>query len=261
MLTTAIEDIFGNRYIVKQRHQITPSNQCVTPVSFSSILQATQFVKRLKTPVDFWKKLSVEPNNRRKANASPAYENIAQQLVRGNYLVFELGNKELASQGYAAAAVEQPNGDRYTFAPASALLTAPAANTLETTSEKEAADALEKLGASDEQLEAIAKSLSITPANPSEGNLKATIVAALVAGQIVVIEQKKLSAPPKLPAESSVDSKDKPVELAPEAEAAPVQQEANEKSTIDEPSQADTLRSASENAAALCEECESSEAA
>jgi len=266
MFDSYLEDVFGKRYVLKQPFDITPQSS-LTSLKFTSEGQAFSFICRLRGSQNFWQRtlsnipcISAKQTNT-KSNHSE--RQISQLLYRQQLFIYELAHFSKDSSDAYKRSVETSNGDKYTFSHASTLLVAAPLDLVDLNTKADAEKLLQEISPDDEQLEQIASELNIQkPASASSAVTKELIVAAIVSSEVVVSVQKKRARPPMPDKESATVAADKPVALGPEA-AVTVSAAAtvDAMSNINQKSQADTLKSASEDGKPFCEECEKAKAA
>jgi len=265
MFDSYIEDVFGKRYILKQQSELT-TQQSFKPLRFTDESQAFQFLKRLRVPVDFWQRsvgrISHVPFENSKSANFQTERQVSKLLYRKQLSIFELQNFGKNSGDSQKRSVEQSNGDKYTFSHVSTLLVSAPLKLIDINSKADAEKLLQDLSPDNQQLNQIAKELNLsTLDNTDSAATSKLIVEAMVANDVVVSVQKKLASPPMPTKESEVAAADKPVALGPEAAvavAAPVTVDAM--SNVNQKSQAETLKKASEDGKPFCEECEKAKA-
>jgi len=265
MFDSYLEDVFGKRYVLKQPFDIA-SQGSLTSLKFTSEGQAFQFICRLRTSQNYWQRTisNIPSISAKQTNTKSNYSErqISQLLYRKQLFVYELANFSKDSADSYKRSVETGNGDKYTFSHASTLLVAAPLDLVDLNTKADAEKLLQDISPNDEQLEQIASELNIQKsASASSAVTKGLIVEAIVANEVVVSVQKKLASPPMPTEESTAAAVDKPVSLSPEATVTITAAAAvDPMSNINQKSQADTLKNASEDGKPFCEECEKAKA-
>jgi hypothetical protein len=261
MFDSYLEDVFGKRYVLKQQFEITPQKSFQS-LSFTDEHQALQFIRRLRAPHNFWQKSLHKTSRITFKHVKPvqlhAERQVSQLLYRKQLFIYELPNLSQNNSGSEKRSVEKNNGDKYTFSHSSSLLVAAPLDLVDINTKADAEKLIHEINPNKEQLEQIASELDI-PKSASGDTAETTklVVAAMVSKEVVVSVQKKLSIPPKPEKESEVVASDKPVALGPEAAVAVTAVVAvDPMSNINQKSQADTLKKASDEGKPFCEECE-----
>jgi len=265
MFDSYLEDLFGKRYVLKQPFDITPQSS-LNSLEFTDEGQAFQFICRLRASHNYWQRtLSNIPSVSAKQTFVKSHSSerqISQLLYRKQLYIYELANFSRDSSDSNKRSVEVANGDKYTFSHASTLLVAAPLDLVDLNTKADAEKLLSEINPDDKQLDEIAKELNIEkPASASTAVTKELIVEAIVANEVVVSVQRKLARPPMPDKESATVAVDKPVALGPEAAVAvSAAVTVDAMSNINQKSQAETLKSASEDGTPFCEECEKAKA-
>ncbi len=266
MFDSYIEDVFGKRYVLKQPFELS-TQKSFKSLSFENEYQALQFLKRLRVPLNFWQrslsKVSYLPSENVKSISQHAERQVSKLLYRNQISIYELENYSRDNTNSEKRTVEKSNGDQYTFSHVSTLLVAAPLDLININSKADAEKLLQDIDPDKEQLNQIAKEFKLTNIDGADSDTTSKlIVEAMVTQDVVVSVQKKLSIPPKPTIESDVTAADKPVSLAPESTLAVIAATATDiMSNINQKSQADTLKKASEDGQPFCEECENAKAA
>ncbi len=262
MLNTYLQDKFGKRYILKTQSELV-SKASFQAIPFKNESQAFQFIRQLRVPTNYWSRvtarISTAPISTIQVTQHQAERQVCKLLCRKQVSIYELVGFSSKGTGSQKRSFEKPNGDKVTFSHASTLLVASNIDVVDINTPAEAEKTIADLPSDKDELLALATSLQIqASATNSPEEIKSSIASSLVSKEVVVTVQPKLSIPPKPTQITDVIAADKPVELAPEAEPAIAASivAIDGLSNINQKSQAETLKKASEEGKPFCEECE-----
>jgi len=152
MIEPTLKDAFDNGYIIQVRHQ-SEFNAAAKPRTFSSPRQAYHFLKRLRTPYGYWRRLmrslSIPPSQTlNKPFSNDADDNAAhlvgQYLCRGQLFIYELAESRTHTP-IKERAFEERGGDVHAFSDSSVLLTSSSTETVSISNKAAAKALIEKL--------------------------------------------------------------------------------------------------------------------
>lgn len=298
MLEEKIRDRFGNCYVVQLPHHRRLHKIKHVHLEFTSPDQAYRFISGLDAPYNCWRRLvsflstvtdtpSILEYDQNFAY-SPEDQPVrlaSECICRNKLFIYELAEHNNRHTPIKARIFEPSGGTKYIFSHPSILL---ASSTIEPYSipDKTAAEALmQRLIGEDKadaqgKTSALAISLKLVtpaaskplssaqtrkitagkPANDILDANQALIIAALLAGDIVIIEQKPQSAPPKPQEEMPLTAADRPI-VPSSASFAPPSVMAEPDNELNQASQAATLIKAAEEGTPFCGACEKAEQA
>jgi len=261
MFDSYIDDVFGNRYILKKQSDLT-LQKSFSALNFADEMSAHHFISRLRAPLDYWQKLvtkaGYQTSSKTRSTSSEVVRLVSQLIYRKQLYLFELDSGLQGSSSPSKRSLSKNNGDTYVFSHVSSLLISQPREVVAVTDKKAAEKLIDELSPSPEQLNQISKELNISTLESRDSSVtKDRLVEALVAGDVVINLRKPLASPPQRQTETEVSAVDKPVELSPDAGTVSIKQDAanDPMSNIDQKTQAETLVKAAEEGTPFCEEC------
>ncbi|VAW59090.1 hypothetical protein MNBD_GAMMA11-2603 [hydrothermal vent metagenome] len=267
MLDSTLEDTFGNRYSIRQTRQNTWQGS-LQPLRFTDVNHAFAFVNRLRPPHGYWLRtvhaleknaLSSTRPRSRTAQSCPEHQ-VSEYLYRERLFVYELVDDSSSGNDIQKRSFEQSNGDRYTFSHVSALLGAATLQPVDLHTKAAAEEMLGKLASDEQQLDELADELNLSsPEEVGGGSSGEKIIAAIMAGEVIVSIKPKLSSPPEPEVLLDATAADRPADMV--SSMAETVAEGVESSKADLKSQMGTLEKAAKEGIPFCEECEKARAA
>jgi len=292
MLDLILKDTFSRRFLIKASRQNTAGG-LLQPLKFTDKNRAFSLVCGLCVPHGYWSQTlhSIERGNlssihtKSTSGRDSAEHRIAQYLYHKRIYIYELVNYNLNKDNLSNRSFEQSNGDSYTFSHVSAQLLASTQQPIELQSESAIGRLLWSLSCNEKQLNELAQALDLGGAENTGGaqtggaESRERIIAAILAGEVIVSLQPKVSTPPKPlelllptvadrsmqgPPSSPADSVTEPASVTGSvaAGAATAAAIAAVPASIPDPrTQGEILEKAAEDGAPSCEECEKARAA
>lgn len=201
MLTTnIIQDEFGQRYVLKTS-AVHFEQSDFKAKSFWNRESTQSFVQRLNVPHGYWRGLLQQ------FSSIPALHSLHEQqieyytselLISGKIHLYPLPKQKGDEHAPQKRAIKSSDDVTYLFTEASLLLTSSPREVKSFSSKEDAEIFIKELNTDDEKLQTIASELDInvpTTASVNPAELTTAIVAALVAGTIIVLVDRVSTVP------------------------------------------------------------------